>query len=76
MPLYEYHCNGCNHDFEELVLSSSNTAIACPSCTSGDVVKKMSASALGRSSQGLPSCGGGCPGAGGCSTGSCCSHFS
>jgi putative FmdB family regulatory protein len=31
MPIYEYHCEGCEHQFETLVLSTSERVV-CPSC--------------------------------------------
>lgn len=45
MPIYEFHCNDCNKDFEELVRLSDPTA-ACPACGSRNVKKKMSACAF------------------------------
>jgi len=39
MPLYEYRCLGCGHQFEVLVMRASD-AIACPSCAS-DTVERM-----------------------------------
>lgn len=39
MPLYEYRCLGCGHQFELLILSASQP-IACPSCA-GDSVERM-----------------------------------
>ena len=39
MPLYEYRCLGCGHEFEILVLTSSKT-IACPSCA-GDSLERI-----------------------------------
>ncbi len=46
MPLYEFSCAKCGHEFEELVLSSKPEAIAqvaCPTCGSHKVKKKVSA---------------------------------
>lgn len=45
MPLYEFVCDTCGQPFEELLLSSSPTAIAeviCPDCGSTEVHKKVS----------------------------------
>jgi putative FmdB family regulatory protein len=41
MPLYEYRCLGCGHEFELLVLGSS-APIACPSCASEAVERLLS----------------------------------
>jgi putative FmdB family regulatory protein len=35
MPIYEYQCRGCNHEFELIVLK--DTVIACPSCQGADL---------------------------------------
>ncbi len=42
MPIYEYHCDKCNKDFERLVFG--NEQPDCPSCNSKKVKKLMSAS--------------------------------
>lgn len=45
MPLYEFQCNKCESEFEELVLSSKPEAlatVACPECGSRKVTKKVS----------------------------------
>jgi len=43
MPIFEFVCSTCEHDFEELVFNSSSTnGIACPECGGEDVVKKIS----------------------------------
>lgn len=41
MPLYEYHCRRCDEDFELLVYSAEEP-VACPSCESEKVEKKLS----------------------------------
>jgi len=40
MPIYEYACRGCGHEFETLV--RSGTVPGCPSCASTDLAKKLS----------------------------------
>lgn len=40
MPLYEYHCQACGHDFETLVRSGSTPA--CPQCRSTALEKIVS----------------------------------
>jgi putative FmdB family regulatory protein len=42
MPIYEYHCDKCNKDFECLVFG--NEQPDCPSCNCKKVKKLMSAS--------------------------------
>ncbi|MDP2644832.1 MAG: zinc ribbon domain-containing protein [Desulfobacterales bacterium] len=41
MPIYEYHCNACTWDFESLVFGTE--VPVCPSCSSKQVSKLMSA---------------------------------
>ncbi len=40
MPIYEYACRQCGHEFELLVLKG--TVAACPSCESQDLEKLLS----------------------------------
>lgn len=43
MPLYEFHCNDCQDQFEELVRSSSAIdEVKCPACGSQHVRRKVS----------------------------------
>jgi len=43
MPLYEYKCSGCGHQFELLILKASQpVAVACPSCASESVERQLS----------------------------------
>ncbi|MDR2870574.1 MAG: zinc ribbon domain-containing protein [Deferribacteraceae bacterium] len=45
MPIYEYHCNSCQHEFELMESMDSATEKACPEC--GAVAKrKISAPAF------------------------------
>jgi len=75
MPIYEYRCGGCEHQFEELIRNRNDeTNVACPECASNIVHKMLSAFAVGRSRSAAPApaacmdasqaCGG-CPGAAG-----------
>jgi len=41
MPIYEYHCNDCGHDFEYLVFGGDQPG-ECPACKSSKVNKLMS----------------------------------
>ena len=42
MPIYEYHCSGCDTDFEMLVKVRAPNP-PCPKCGSEDVAKQVSA---------------------------------
>jgi putative FmdB family regulatory protein len=40
MPLYDYSCRACGHQFEALVRAAD--VVACPSCQSEDVERLIS----------------------------------
>lgn len=43
MPIYEYRCPKCGHEFEKLVAMSAKAEdITCPKCAQRGVEKKMS----------------------------------
>ena len=42
MPIYEYHCNDCNHNFEYLVFGKDAPG-KCPECDGKQFVRLMSA---------------------------------
>jgi len=48
MPIYEYACRSCGHEFETLV--RNGTAPDCPTCHSTELAKKLSVFATGGSS--------------------------
>jgi putative FmdB family regulatory protein len=60
MPLYEYHCEPCDHRFETLIRSPADLA-RCPLCSSVDVAKLLSIPATAKtgrvSENDLPLCG-------------------
>jgi putative FmdB family regulatory protein len=58
MKLYDFHCNACGKDFEDLVREIADAR--CVACSSPEVVRKLSAFSVGGGS-GEPS-GGGCAG--------------
>lgn len=58
MPIYEYRCASCDHEFETLVLRKDE-AVACPRCESEQLDKLMSAHAVGAASPDTP-CGDTC----------------
>ena len=43
MPLYEYRCSACSHDFTELVtMARAEEPQPCPSCGSRETEKRIS----------------------------------
>jgi putative FmdB family regulatory protein len=43
MPIFEFVCESCGEEFEELVRSFNNTSqVSCPQCNSDQVKKKIS----------------------------------
>ncbi len=69
MPIYEYSCGKCEHQFEKLVFRSSET-IECPKCNSKKVNRLMSACAFSVGGNFKSTAGSSC---GSCSSGSCSS---
>ena len=78
MPIYEYHCEPCDHTFETLIRREGDVA-RCPRCGNIDVAKQFSVPAAAQSHSSrssLPVCGSGdCPSFGfcrpECGSGSC-----
>lgn len=70
MPMFEYVCESCGEEFEEL-LFSTDEAVDCPACGSAEVGKKVSAVAFKSSGRFVATSGASCtgcsPGPGGCS---------
>ena len=65
MPLYEYHCAGCDSRFEVLQrVGEGSEGLECPSCGTTDVEKEYSTFA-GSSGAGMSLGGGGCAPRGG-----------
>ena len=50
MPIYDFRCRACGHEFEALVPVSGTAA--CPSCSAADVERLVSAFGV-RSGRGL-----------------------
>jgi putative FmdB family regulatory protein len=42
MPLFEYSCEGCKKEFEQVTSSTSEIEISCPHCGSHSVKKLIS----------------------------------
>ena len=72
MPVYEYVCDACRHEFEELVYSDDET-VACPQCKSERAMKVLSSFAFkcGSTFRSSSSKGDGCCGCHGGSCGGC-----
>jgi len=77
MPIFEYKCEKCGKEFEEIVFGSGDGEVKCPACGSSKTGKLMSCcqrhkaggdDGLGMASS--ASSGGGCAG---CSGGNCSS---
>lgn len=70
MPLYEYHCETCERDFEKRrAIKEADAPVQCPECESKEVTRKLSLFiALHKSDAGAQMTGGGgcCGGACGC----------
>lgn len=69
MPIFEFKCKDCNHQFEELFLSADDSVSLCPKCGKGNVEKLMSAGSFraegiptGSGGFDGPACGGSMPG--------------
>lgn len=67
MKLYDFHCNQCDQDFEELVREVGDAR--CTACNATDVVRKLSTFSVG-GSRGDAGGGGGYSGPA-CSGGMC-----
>lgn len=71
MPIYEYHCESCNNEFETLVMRKTEI-VTCPGCGSDKLSRLISAHAIGHGAPDtacgsapcspMPACGGMCPG--------------
>ena len=46
MPMYDFHCRGCGHEFEALVRAHDTEPTRCPSCQSTDVERQLSTFAV------------------------------
>lgn len=66
MPIFEFHCQDCEEDFEKIIFGAT-TEVKCPKCQSERVIKKISAFSFKSGSKFVSSAA-----SGGCS--SCSSH--
>ncbi len=67
MPIFEYHCENCQEDFEKIVFGK--TTIQCPKCDSKKVRQKISAFSFKSGSKFVAASGS--QGCGGCSSHNC-----
>mgnify|MGYP001029591156 CR=1 FL=1 len=42
MPLFEFTCQHCGWEFEELLRNSDTSEVSCPACDSQEVSKQIS----------------------------------
>ena len=66
MPIYEYACTSCGHEFEELVRGHEQPA--CPACGAKRPERRMSVPAAHVGGNTLPVC----PARDTCGMGGCC----
>jgi len=52
MPIYEYQCGECQHEFEALQKMSDPLLVDCPECKKPALIKKISAAAFRLSGSG------------------------
>lgn len=43
MPIFEYHCQSCGHDFEKIHKAGNEEGANCPACGSEETRKRISA---------------------------------
>ncbi|MFH1808801.1 MAG: zinc ribbon domain-containing protein [Pseudomonadota bacterium] len=46
MPIYEYHCDGCGHEFEEMQKVNDAPVTRCETCGGDKVVRLISRSSF------------------------------
>jgi putative FmdB family regulatory protein len=67
MPIYEYRCESCDHEFSHLHRRYSEPAPPCPECGSTELRKLLSTF-----SASVKSAAPACPAAPQCPSGGCC----
>jgi putative FmdB family regulatory protein len=57
MPIFEYRCEDCGHEFEELEsIADRDKPRECPSCGATDVTRKISTFAVQVGAESSPTC--------------------
>lgn len=77
MPIFEFECSQCRHQFEVLVANSEKDRVQCPACGASEIRQKLSVFSSPKSSGGsapssqpaMPSCCAGCANSAGCGMG-------
>jgi len=54
MPIYEYRCEDCGTQFEELTLSRNDAKVSCQKCSGQRVTRLLSTFAVGAESAPAP----------------------
>jgi|DewCreStandDraft_4_1066084.scaffolds.fasta_scaffold32119_3 putative FmdB family regulatory protein len=73
MPIYEYICRNCGHEFEALLKKMSDAPGPCPKCGSAKLTKKFSPFAVAGGGGKVPDACSSCPAAdSGTDACSCC----
>ena len=49
MPIYEFHCKACRHEFKTLRSHNELDSIVCPTCGTGKIARLLSVTAQSRS---------------------------
>lgn len=42
MPIFEFKCDECAHEFEQIVFASETDQVKCPACDSSRITKALS----------------------------------
>ncbi len=74
MPIFEYKCENCQYNFEELIFSSQKEEVRCPKCYSDNLKRLISIFGLGGEKGGnfgSTELTGSSSGCGGCSASTC-----
>jgi putative FmdB family regulatory protein len=70
MPIYEYICRDCQHEFEVLVRGTNSEELVCPECGCYKLTKKLSVPAAPAIAGSAPACA--IKEAGACGATNCC----
>lgn len=46
MPIYEFQCQNCSHEFEQILPFSAQSTPACPKCSSNHVERRVGRPAI------------------------------